>query len=58
MDTTEQDSGLMSPVPSMDVVGSLRKLANECIDIGVELGEPFEIVAKNRRRFLHVELDC
>lgn len=30
----------------MDVVGSLRKLARELIDIGVEVNEPFEIVAK------------
>lgn len=30
----------------MDVVGSLHKIARELIDIGVEVNEPFEIVAK------------
>lgn len=32
----------------MDVTGSLRKLAKDCIDIGVDLGDsvPFELVAR------------
>lgn len=32
----------------MDVSGSLRKLANELKDIGVEVNEPFELVTKIR----------
>lgn len=32
----------------MDVTGSLRKLADDCIDIGVDLGDsvPYEMVAR------------
>lgn len=30
----------------MDVVGSLRKIASELIDIGVRVNEPFELVAE------------
>lgn len=31
---------------SLDVIETLRSLAKECIEIGVELNEPFELVAR------------
>lgn len=37
---------MMDEPRMMDISGSLRKLAGELIDIGVEVDEPFELVAK------------